>query len=101
MSHIKKVHGEDHDFALEKEFRKYMSKLRQETQREAKKEREAEKERVQTGFAESRRGEQNKSRLAKKDCDPLKFAATRRGESMKMQEMEEKTRENKKKNTLN
>lgn len=98
MSHIKKVHGEDHDFALEKEFRKYMSKLRQETQREAKKEREAEKERVQTGFAESRRGEQNKSRLAKKDCDPLKFAATRRGESMKMQEMEEKTRENKKKN---
>ena len=73
MSHIKKVHGENHDFTLEKEFRKYMSKLRQEKPRAPK------KERGPIGFAESQREEQDKSRVAKKDCGRGQLSRAGRG----------------------
>ena len=91
MSHIKKVHEEDHNEALETEFRMYMSNLRQEKSREAKKKRDP------IGFAQSRREEQQKSRVTKKECDPLGFSATREKELIRMQERQKKAREEEKK----
>ena len=91
MSHIKKAHGDDHDDAMEAEFRKYMSKLRQEKSREAKKNRDP------SGYAQSEREAREKTRMAKKECDPLGFAATRERELIKKQERQKKVREEEKK----
>ena len=91
MSHIKKVHREDHHNDFETEFRMYMNRLQQEKSREAKKKRDP------TGFAQSRREEKAQSRVTKKECDPLGFAATRERELIKMKERQKKIREEEKK----